>query len=416
MEKSRVPVSLVTIIVFVLVIGACAAGFVAGRISASYQDASFLVLPGQNPQSEENLSEYGTPKEVSELFTPFWQAWKLIHTEYVDQPVDDTSLMRGAIKGMMEALGDEHSSYIDPDSLKEFNAQLSGEEYEGIGAYVDTTREYLTIISPMMGSPAEKAGLRAGDQIIAIDGEDMTGIDGELVRQRVLGPAGSQVRLTIKRPGVDQPFDVTITRASIKTTNVIGRMEKNNIAYIRLLAFGDEKTTKDFQTMLKQLLAQNPDGLILDLRNNGGGLLVSAIDIASEFIKDGVIAYEQYGDGKKDTYEANGKGIATEIPLIVLVNEGSASASEIVAGAIQDLQRGKLVGATTYGKGSVQVWTDLVNNQGAVRITVARWLTPNGRTIHNIGLTPDILVPITEEDIAAGRDPQLEKAIELLSK
>lgn len=416
MEKKQTPVILIISLVVVIILGACAAGFVAGRMSNANQNSSFLVFPGQSPQVEENLSQTGTPQDLAELFTPFWQAWKLIHAEYVDQPVDDVKLMRGAIKGLLEALGDEHSSYIDPDSLKEFNAQLSGEEYEGIGAYVDTTREYLTIISPMMGSPAEKAGLKAGDQIIAIDGEDMTGIDGELVRQRVLGPAGSQVRLTIKRPGVDQPFDVTITRASIKSTNVIGRMEKNNIAYIRLLAFGDEKTTQDFRTMLKQLLAQNPDGLILDLRNNGGGLLNSAIDIASEFIQDGVIVYEKYGDGKNDEYRASGKGLATKIPLVVLVNEGSASASEIVAGAIQDLGRGKLIGTTTYGKGSVQVWTNLVNDQGAVRITVARWLTPNGRTIHKVGLTPDIEVPITDEDIAAGLDPQLEKAIEILSK
>jgi carboxyl-terminal processing protease len=324
--------------------------------------------------------------------------------------------MRGAIQGMVDALGDEHSSYIDPDSLEEFQAQLTGTQYEGIGAYVDTTREYLTIIAPMMGSPAEKAGLKPGDQIIAIDGEDMTGIDGELVRQKVLGPAGTKVRLTIKRPGVAEPFDVEIVRASIKSTNVIGRMERNNIAYIRLLAFGDENTIRDFREMLKKLLAEKPDGLILDLRNNGGGLLNSAIEITSEFIKDGIVAYEVYGDGRRETFKASGKGLATEIPLIVLVNEGSASASEIVAGAIQDLGRGKLVGATTYGKGSVQVWNDLLNNQGAVRITVARWLTPNGRTIQGIGLTPDVEVQMSEEDYAAGKDPQLDKAIELLAK
>lgn len=416
MENKKPNVALILVIILTLVSGSCAAGFFAGRLSAENPNNAFLVMPGQSPQPLQSTNQGGSAQDVEQLFTPFWQAWKLVHQEYVDQPVNDTVLMRGAIKGMIDALGDEHSSYIDPDLLKEFNAQLSGEEYEGIGAYVDTTRDYLTIIAPMMDSPAEKAGLKPGDQIIAIDGQDMTGINGELVRQKVLGPAGSQVRLTIKRPGVDQPFDVVITRASIKSTNVIGHMEKNNIAYIRLLAFGDEKTTQDFHNMLKKLLDQKPKGIILDLRNNGGGLLNSAIDIASEFIKEGVIVYEQYGDGHKDTYKANGKGIATDIPLVVLVNEGSASASEIVAGAIQDLGRGKLVGVITYGKGSVQIWTDLVNNQGAVRITVARWLTPNGRTIHKVGLTPDVIVPMSDEDIAANRDPQLDKAIELLSK
>ncbi len=414
MESKRPPI-LIVLALLVIVFGATLAGFFAGRVSAANRESSFLIMPGATP-AVEALPNANLDQNTTELFAPFWQTWRLIHEQYVDQPVDDVKLMRGAIQGMLDALGDEHSSYIDPESLELFQAQITGTQYEGIGAYVDTTREYLTIIAPMMGSPAEKAGLRAGDQIIAIDGEDMTGIDGELVRQKVLGPAGSTVRLTIKRPGVDQPFDVEIVRASIKSTNVIGRMEKNNIAYIRLLAFGDESTTRDFREMLKKLLAENPDGIILDLRNNGGGLLNSAIEIASEFIKDGVIAYEVYGDGRKETFKASGKGLATDIPLVVLINEGSASASEIVAGAIQDLGRGKLVGVTTYGKGSVQVWTDLVNNQGAVRITVARWLTPSGNTIQGTGLTPDIEVPMSEEDYAAGKDPQLDKAIELLTK
>jgi len=414
MESKRPPI-LIIVVMFVMVVGATLAGFYAGRVSAANQESTFMVMPGSTPQVEA-LPQAPVDQSVSELFAPFWQTWRLIHEQYVEQPVDDVKLMRGAIQGMVDALGDEHSSYIDPDSLEEFQAQLTGTQYEGIGAYVDTTREYLTIIAPMMGSPAEKAGLKPGDQIIAIDGEDMTGIDGELVRQKVLGPAGTKVRLTIKRPGVAEPFDVEIVRASIKSTNVIGRMERNNIAYIRLLAFGDENTIRDFREMLKKLLAEKPDGLILDLRNNGGGLLNSAIEITSEFIKDGIVAYEVYGDGRRETFKASGKGLATEIPLIVLVNEGSASASEIVAGAIQDLGRGKLVGATTYGKGSVQVWNDLLNNQGAVRITVARWLTPNGRTIQGIGLTPDVEVQMSEEDYAAGKDPQLDKAIELLAK
>ncbi|MCS6907089.1 MAG: S41 family peptidase [Anaerolineales bacterium] len=413
MESRRPPI-LIILALFVIVIGATLTGFYAGRISAA-QQAAAPTLPGTSSR-EAPSAEVASDQNVNELFAPFWQTWRLIHEQYVEQPVDDVKLMRGAIQGMLNALEDEHTSYIDPESLELYQAQISGTEYEGIGAYVDTTREYLTIIAPMMGSPAEKAGLKPGDQIIAIDGEDMTGIDGELVRQRVLGPAGTKVRLTIKRPGVEKPFDVEIVRATIKSTNVIGRMERNNIAYIRLIAFGDENTTRDLRQMLRKLLAENPQGLILDLRNNGGGLLNSAIDIASEFIKEGVIAYEVYGDGRKETFRASGKGLATEIPLVVLVNEGSASASEIVAGAIQDLGRGKLVGATTYGKGSVQVWNDLVNNQGAVRITVARWLTPKGRTIQGTGLTPDVEVAITEEDYAAGKDPQLDKAIELLTK
>lgn len=419
MKSSAFRIAIGGILVLVLLASTCSAGFVAGRmLTPDTPSLPASILPGSNgSQSNPSASSgEGTPQDLKQLFAPFWQAWQLVHDQYVDQPVDDVSLMRGAIKGMLEALGDQHTSYIDPEQLKSFNTQLQGEEYEGIGAWVDTSSEYLTIISPMPGSPAEKAGLKNGDQVIAVDGEDMTGIDGELVRQRVIGPAGSTVVLTIRRPGTPDPFDVKIARASITSSNVIGRMLDNNVAYVHLIAFGDEKTTEDLRTTLSQLFDQNPDGLILDLRNNGGGYLNSAIDVASEFIDNGVIVYEQYGDGTRNTFEAKGGGVATEIPMVVLINEGSASASEIVAGAIQDHQRGQLVGTKSYGKGSVQVWTDLVDNQGAVRVTVARWLTPNERTIHGVGLTPDVEVQITEEDIQNGRDPQLDKAVELLTQ
>jgi carboxyl-terminal processing protease len=242
----------------------------------------------------------------------------------------------------------------------------------------------------------------------------MTGIDGILVRQKILGPAGSQLKLTIKRIGVADPFDVTLTRAVITSSNIISKMLDNNIAYVQLLTFGDIKTTNDLRAALKKLLAENPKGLILDLRNNGGGLLDSAVDVASEFLPNGIVAYEVYGDGRQHVYQVKSGGLATEIPLVVLVNEGSASASEIVAGAIQDQKRGTLIGVTTYGKGSVQLWNELVNDEGAVRITIAKWLTPNKRTIHGIGLTPDYIVENDPEAYQNGIDLQLNKAIDLL--
>jgi carboxyl-terminal processing protease len=192
-------------------------------------------------------------------------------------------------------------------------------------------------------------------------------------------------------------------------------MLEDNVGYVHLYVFGD-KTRDELRTALKELIAQNPTGLILDLRYNGGGFLTTAIEVASEFIDDGVIMYEEFGDGNRKTYEAKNGGVATEIPLVVLVNEGSASASEIVAGALQDRERGTLVGVTTFGKGSVQIPTQLKDQQGAVRITIARWLTPNGRTIHEVGLQPDVEVLITDEDIANDRDPQLDKAMEILTQ
>jgi len=282
---------------------------------------------------------------------------------------------------------------------------------------VDTNTEFLTIISPMPDSPAEAAGLQTGDEVIAIDGEDMTGIDGNLVVRKVLGPAGSKVTLTIRRQveGAEpEIFDVEVTRAKIVIHSVTGEMLDDGIGYVSINSFADN-TRDELRDVLEELLAQNPKGLVVDLRNNGGGFLNTAIEVTSEFVGDGVIMYEDYGDGSRDTYEAIPGGLATEIPLVVLINQGSASASEIMAGAIQDRDRGVLVGETSFGKGSVQNWVPLNNGQdGAVRVTIARWLTPDERHIHQVGLTPDIEAPLTEEDFTAGEDPQLDRAVEYL--
>lgn len=361
-----------------------------------------------------NPTAQATSQNLTDLFKPFWQTWDLVHQEYVDQPVDDTKMMEGAIRGMMQSLGDQHSSYMDPNQLKQADISLEG-TYEGIGAWVDASGSFLTIISPMTGSPSEKAGLKAKDEVIKIDGADMTGIDPSIALSKVLGPAGTQVTLTILRPGVDKPFDVTLTRQKITIPSVESEMKDGNIAYIRLTTFSSAAAT-EFHDALQKLMANNPKGLILDLRGNGGGYLTTAVDIISEFVNSGTVLIEQAGNGQKTTYEAKPGGLATSIPLVVLVDEGSASASEITAGAIQDYKRAPLVGVTTYGKGSVQLWTNLDNNEGAVRITVARWLTPLGRQINKVGLTPDYVVQITQADIDAGKDPQLAKAIELLTQ
>jgi carboxyl-terminal processing protease len=267
----------------------------------------------------------------------------------------------------------------------------------------------------MKDSPAEAAGLKVGDQIIAIDGEDMTGTLPEIARQKVLGEAGTQVVLTVLREGVEEPIDIPITRAQISIPSTEFRMLDNGIAYLRLNAFSN--TTKDeIHTALTELLAQNPQGLILDLRYNSGGYLTAAIEVGSEFIADGVVTYEEYGDGSRDTFNASGKGIATDIPMVVLVNEWSASASELVAGALQDSGRAQLVGVSTYGKGTVQNWIPLSDDEGAIRVTIARWLTPNEQNVTGTGLIPDFEVPITEENSQAENDPQLDKAIELLTQ
>jgi carboxyl-terminal processing protease len=363
-----------------------------------------------------NITATSTPNSESstKLFAPFWETWQIVHDEYVDQPVDDTKLMQGAIRGMLNSLGDAHTAYMDPTEYQDAVAPLTGEQYEGIGAYVDVTGKYLTIVSPMVGSPAEAAGLRPGDEIVAVDGKDVTGTDPSVVLNSVKGPAGTSVILTIQRPGSTSTFDVSITRAKVAPDKVTGKMLDNNIAYVVLPTFGDN-TTAELKSTLTTLMAQNPKGLILDLRGNGGGYLNTAIEVVSQFVGDGVVMYEQEGDGTMNTYNAIPGGLATKIPLVVLVNAGTASAAEITAGAIQDYGRGVLVGVTTYGKGSVQNWVALQDNQGAVRVTVARWLTPKKRQINGVGLTPDYVVDYTTDQYKNGvTDPQLAKAEEII--
>jgi carboxyl-terminal processing protease len=438
-------------LVVLMVTVACTSGFILGRLATPSPPAAELTAPPEQPpetssngtgRSTETPSgsestphavepevlapaepsttrvprQQADPVDLEELFAPFWETWDIINNQYVDQPLDQDALMQGAIRGMLESLDDQHTSYMDPDQFRQANIPLE-QEYEGIGAWVDTTAEYLTIVSPMPGSPAENAGLRPGDRIIAIDGDDMTGIDGTLVIRRVLGPAGSTVRLTVSRDVSDEPdphiFEVDIVRARITVPSVESEMLEQGIAYVKLFQFADN-TRDELREHLRELMLQNPTGLILDLRNNGGGYLHTSIEVASEFIAEGPILIEEYGDGRTDVYSAIRGGLATDIPLVVLINEGSASASEIVAGAIQDYGRAPLVGTTSFGKGSVQNWVPLSDEQGAVRVTIARWLTPEGRQIHGIGLAPDFEVEVSREEISEDYDPQLDRAVEIL--
>jgi carboxyl-terminal processing protease len=411
--NKAVRATLIGLVAIILLLGSFSSGFVVGHT---------LPLFGSSPASPATIStitpqqQNATPQDLQELFTPFWESWQIVHDQYVDQPVDNLTLMRGAISGMLQSLGDQHTSYMDPQQYQDATSELAG-TYDGIGAWVDTGGDYLTIISPMPDSPAEKAGLKHGDQVIAIDGQDMTGISPEVARQKVLGPAGSTLQLKILREGQSDPLDFSLTREHITFHSVEGKMLDGDIGYIQLLTFGDN-TTQELRNTLKDLLAQHPKGLILDLRNNGGGYLQTAVEVGSEFVDQGAILYEQYGNGTRKAYDAIPGGLATDskLPMVVLINEGTASASEIVSGALQDDGRAKLVGVTSYGKGSVQNWVPLQDNQGAVRVTIARWLTPDGRTIDKVGLTPDVIVELGDQSLGSADDPQLQKAVELLTQ
>lgn len=407
------------ILVLALVIGLTGVAFTTG-VALGYVAPRIFEPSGETPPLELTIPQIASRDEITpeadadrqELIAPFWEAWDILQNEYVDQPLDDEALVRGAIRGLVDSLGDQHTSYMDPEEFLQANLPLNG-EYEGIGAWVDSEAEYLTIISTMPGSPAERAGLEPGDRVVAVDGEDVTGMDPSLVIRRVLGPAGTAVRLTIRREGLPNPFEVEIVRQKIDLPSVQSEMLENNIAYVRLMTFGAD-TAGDLKRSLKELLRDDPVGLILDLRGNGGGFLNSAVEVASEFIPDGVILIERFGDGEEQVYQARSRGSATEIELVVLIDGGTASASEIVAGAIQDHERGLLVGETSFGKGSVQNWVALADNKGAIRVTIARWYTPDNRLIHGIGLSPDVEVLIPETGLDEGEDPQLDQAIELL--
>ena len=355
--------------------------------------------------------------QVQAAFGAFREVWDLVHEEYLNRPIDDIALVRGAIEGMVKTLGDPYSGYNDPESFRQLSEDLEG-QFEGIGVEVAEKDNRIVIVAPIAGSPAEQAGLRPGDIIARVDGKSVAGLTMTELSKLVRGAAGTTVRLTIERAGEAQPLEFTITRARILTKNVETRdlpdfAREQGLVYVRLASFG-QRSAADMRETLTLTMAASPKGLILDLRGNPGGSLFAAIDIASQFIGDGVVMYEEGADGTRQTYTARPGGLATRIPLVVLTDQGSASASEIVAGAIKDRGRGTLIGETTFGKGTVQDWRTLQKEQGGLRLTIARWLTPNGTWVHGQGIAPDIRVPRTPEDRAAGRDPQLDRAVQYL--
>jgi carboxyl-terminal processing protease len=359
------------------------------------------------------VQESNLPTDVQKEFSVFWQAWDIAQKEYYARPVDPQKLVYGAAQGMIAALGDGYSVFVDPTQNQDFKEHL-GAGFEGIGAWMELRDNHLTVVSPIPGSPAEKAGLRAGDIIVKVDGKDITTLSLPESVDLVRGAKDTAVKLTIVRAGQDQPIELDITRAEIKTQVVSSRMLDNNLAYIRVISFGETLNT-EFDQALRDALDQKAKGVIVDLRGNGGGYVDQARQMLGRFLPDGVAFYEEIGQGGQQNAidVVTGDVKAYDIPLVVLVDGGSASASEIVAGALQDRGRAKLVGEKTFGKGSVQAVHDL-SDGSSVRITFAHWLTPNKRQIQGQGLTPDYAVTLTEEQYNAGQDPQLDAAQKVL--
>lgn len=349
----------------------------------------------------EFFPEIAAPEtEVSDLppeFSVLSDIWEILSKNYVDNDkLDPEILSQGAARGMMEALDDPYSLYLDPDMRELESSSLKG-EFEGIGAVVGISDKQIEIISPYAGYPAAEAGLKPGDKILEIDGGTTEGMTVGEAALKIRGPAGTEVRLLILREGESEPFEVSVVRQKILDKSVYSE-RKGNIGYIRLTIFS-QKTDIELVSALKFMLAEGRiDGIVLDLRNNGGGLLDASIDVASQFLSDGMVVDVVDGNGRHSPYDVRKGGLATDIPLIVLVNNGSASASEVLAGALQDYGRAKLAGQKTYGKGSVQIISNLKDG-GAIHLTIARWYTPNGRPINGVGLEPDFLLDLEEEEL-----------------
>ena len=341
-------------------------------------------------------------------FEPLHEVFNILDDRYLRQPLDQAALVDGAISGMLETLDDDHTRYLSPEAQSIANERMDG-EFQGIGAVVESIDGNVTVVSPIDGSPAEAAGLKTGDILQEADGVDLTDMDISAAAALVRGPAGTAVSLLIGR-GEDS-FIVEIIRDVIKLESVRGEIIEDNIIHLRISQFGST-TAEDMTAILEELLAENPDGLIIDLRSNPGGLLTAVVAMADEFLDEGIVLFQNFGGEDVEEHVTTAEGIAKEIPIVVLIDEGSASASEVLAGALQDRERGILIGQTSFGKGTVQNWIPLTNG-GGFRVTIAEWLTPNNTSINKNGLTPDIFIPLPGLD-EAFEDTQLQAAIDFL--
>jgi carboxyl-terminal processing protease len=417
-----------------------AAGFMAGWFSA-------IVLGGRFPASADVAALFGpgrganeaTPQQLRDQFGVFWEVWNLVENEfYHREPLDRARMIRGAITGMLGALDDQYTLYQEPELASQTNDHMQG-TLEGIGAYIRVADGKAYIDKVFKESPALGAGLMQNDEIVKIDGVEVAGLISRLdvnqasvkVAGKIRGPQGTTVTLTLRRGANAPTFEVAIVRAQIVVGSVNSQMLDSGLAYLQISEF-KATTTREFDAALRELLPRQPKGIILDLRNNPGGFLLNAQDVLGRFY-DGVALYEENGAGDLQELHTNvgGRDVqAFTAPMVVLVNGGSASASEIVAGALRDARPATyLLGEKTYGKGSVQNIHGL-SDGGSARITIAHWLTPSKEAIHKIGITPQYVVPFAEDPASpapcvaehrppAGRtscaDTQLAAAIKLLT-
>ena len=352
------------------------------------------------------------PQEID--FSLFWEAYHKLQEKFVDkEKFDLQKMIYGAISGMVKSLEDPYTIFLPPEETKRFIEDVKG-TFEGVGMEIGIRKGQLQVIAPLEGTPAQKAGLRAGDKILKIDDKSTIDITIEEAVNLIRGPKGTEVTLTIFREGWEEVKEFKIVRALIEIPSLKWEIKDNQIVYLKLYQFS-EKASRDFSRVAWEILNSPAKKIILDLRNNPGGYLEVAQDIAGWFLEKGqIVTIEDFGEGKeKKKYLSQGPSRLLEYPLVILVNQGSASGSEILAGALRDNRGIILIGEKTFGKGSVQELEKL-REGSSLKITIAKWLTPKGKLITDIGLEPDIKVQMTDEDYELGRDPQLDKALEVI--
>jgi len=401
--------------------GSLAATLAAVLLIAASFGGGIYVGYERRPAIEKVKSVLGkeapTQREVD--FSQFWDVWSRLENEYVDRAnIDRSKLVDGAIAGMVRSLGDPYTVYLPPVQAKQFLEDVRG-NFGGIGAEIGMRKDVLTIIAPIKGSPAERAGLRSGDKIFKINATSTDGLSLEEAVSYIRGEIGTSVTLITARDrdgGRDAEIkEIAVIRDVIVIPILTTERKGSGIFYIHLLNFS-EKSPQEFRGAVRDFLSSGDDRIVLDLRGNPGGYLDAAVDIASWFIPSGgVVARERFADGTETQYKSSGHRLLETARMVVLMDQGSASASEILAGALRDNRTIQLIGQKSFGKGSVQT-VDSLRGGASLKVTIAKWLTPSGYSISEKGLDPDIAVEITKDDIESGKDPQLEKAIEVLKK
>ena len=376
-----------------------------------------LELKWSNYKPTVSIINREPPQNISVDFKLFWDTWNLLSRSYIDKKaLDPQKMFYGAISGMVAALGDPYTVFLPPEQQKSSKEDLNG-SFDGVGIQLGFNKDKrLVVVAPLKGTPAEKIGIKPQDLIVKIEDKDTTNITLPEAVKLIRGPKGTAVHLTIFREGAQDTKDFTLVRDTIlvKSVEVNFKNTKSgkNIAVIKLSRFG-ERTNDEWSSGVNEVISKNADGVVLDLRNNPGGFLESAVYIGSEFLDGGDVVLQENSQGERTPFKVSRNGKLTKIPLVVLINKGSASASEIVAGALQDRKRAKLVGEKSFGKGTIQEAEDLTEGSG-IHITVAKWLTPNGRWVNDTtGLEPDVKVEAEKEDDT--KDPQLDKALDLLN-